>query len=89
MSWRNLFGLLDKKPDIVTLTNEDFEFLEININGQDLTPGNISDIVLPNARMNCVAMQGLFNNKWTFIYATGGIKIVAILRSEMKEKEKI
>jgi hypothetical protein len=66
------------------ITSDDFEILEVYINNQDIPPGNISEIIFPSSKMNCFAMQGIFNGKWTIIYATGLVKITAIPKSELK-----
>lgn len=81
----------DLRKRLYNITSDEFEITEVLINGQFMPPGNFSEIVLPHAGMNCFAFQGTFNGKWTILYATGAVKIVAIPKSEFsneKEEEK-
>lgn len=84
--WSKIFSAQDT-DDSIHICYPDYEVIEVSVNGTFIPPGNISEIILPNKRMNCFAMQGTFNGKWNMIYAIGAVKIIVMPRSEMGEEK--
>jgi hypothetical protein len=80
---RRIFGL--EKDIGIHLYSSEYEFIEVKINNQDMPPGNMSEIVLP---YDCIAMQGIIYGKWTKIFISHGVKVIAIPRSELERIEK-
>ena len=69
----------------LSLTYEDWEFIEFSINGQDMPPANIAEIILPTANRNCYAIRGTFWGKDSVMWFTGAVKIVALPKEKKSD----
>ncbi len=67
------------------ISTDDFEFVEVSVNGQDYPPGMFEEIILPHNNQNCFEFHGISLGVSTIIFASGAIKIVAQSRKELDE----